>query len=144
MSLASVCLGVPHRGKTFRWPSRKPPRVLSLLGEQTTYRTAMGAPRCVCLELLPARAREFRAPPPWAQGPALERESARTMLAGCGVFEVGDGATPRDIDADAPEVEAVCANHPFRLHQKQQHIREIHQQERLQLDGLISPAQRER
>ena len=30
------------------------------------------------------------------------RESARAMLAVCGSFEVGDGATPRDIDADVP------------------------------------------
>ena len=41
------------------------------------------------------------------------------------------------------EVEAVCANPALSAAQKQQRIRDIHQQERLQLDGLISPAQRE-
>jgi hypothetical protein len=35
------------------------------------------------------------------------------------------------------EVDAVCANPSFSVAQKQQRIREIHQQERLQLDGLI-------
>jgi hypothetical protein len=41
------------------------------------------------------------------------------------------------------EVEAVCANASLPAAQKQQRIREIHQQERLQMDALISPAQRE-
>lgn len=41
------------------------------------------------------------------------------------------------------EVQAVCANAALSAAQKQERIREIHQQERQQLDGLISPAQRE-
>jgi hypothetical protein len=41
------------------------------------------------------------------------------------------------------EVEAVCANASLSAAQKQQRIREIHQQERLQMEALISPAQRE-
>src|SRR5256885_11225210 len=41
------------------------------------------------------------------------------------------------------EVDAVCATPSLSAAQKQQRIRAIHQQERLQLDGLISPAQRE-
>lgn len=41
------------------------------------------------------------------------------------------------------EVEAVCADAALSPAQKQTRIREIHQQERQQIDGLISPAQRE-
>ena len=41
------------------------------------------------------------------------------------------------------EVEGVCANASLSAAQRQQRIREIHQQERLQMDALISPAQRE-
>jgi hypothetical protein len=41
------------------------------------------------------------------------------------------------------EVEAVCANASLSAAQKQQRIRDIRQQERLQMDALISPAQRE-
>jgi hypothetical protein len=41
------------------------------------------------------------------------------------------------------EVEAVCANPSLSGAQKQQRIREIHQQERQQTEALISPAKRE-
>jgi len=41
------------------------------------------------------------------------------------------------------EVEAVCANASLSAIQKQQRIREIHQQERLQMEALISPVQRD-
>lgn len=41
------------------------------------------------------------------------------------------------------EVEAVCADAALSAAQKQVRIREIHQQERQRIDGLISPAQRE-
>jgi len=41
------------------------------------------------------------------------------------------------------EVEAVCANASLSAAQKQQRIREIRQQERQQIQGLISPAQEE-
>jgi hypothetical protein len=41
------------------------------------------------------------------------------------------------------EVEAVCANSSLSAAQKQERIREIHQRERQQTEGLISPAQRE-
>jgi hypothetical protein len=41
------------------------------------------------------------------------------------------------------EVEAVCANSSLSAAQKQQRIREIHQQERQQTEALITPAQRE-
>ncbi len=41
------------------------------------------------------------------------------------------------------EVEAVCANASLSGAQKQQRIREIHQQERQQMEGLITPQQRE-
>jgi hypothetical protein len=41
------------------------------------------------------------------------------------------------------EVEAVCASPSLSGVQKQQRIREIHQQERQQTEALISPAQRE-
>ena len=41
------------------------------------------------------------------------------------------------------EVEAVCANASLSAAQRQQRIREIHQQERVQMEALISPAQRE-
>jgi hypothetical protein len=40
-------------------------------------------------------------------------------------------------------VEAVCANASLSAIQKQQRIREIHQQERLQMEALISPVQRD-
>jgi len=41
------------------------------------------------------------------------------------------------------EVEAVCANASLSAAQKQERIRAIHQQERQQMDALISPQQRE-
>ena len=41
------------------------------------------------------------------------------------------------------EVEAVCADAALSAAQKQARIRELHQQEKQQIDGLISPAQRE-
>ncbi len=41
------------------------------------------------------------------------------------------------------EVEAVCANTSLTPAQKQQRIREIHQQERQQMQGLITPQQEE-
>jgi hypothetical protein len=41
------------------------------------------------------------------------------------------------------EVEAVCANASLSATQKQERIRAIHQQERQQMDALISPQQRE-
>jgi hypothetical protein len=41
------------------------------------------------------------------------------------------------------EVEAVCADAALSPAQRQTRIRELHQQEKQQLDGLISPAQRE-
>lgn len=41
------------------------------------------------------------------------------------------------------EVDAVCANASLSAAQKQQRIRDIHQQERQQMETLISPAQRE-
>jgi hypothetical protein len=41
------------------------------------------------------------------------------------------------------EVDAVCGNASLSAAQKQQRIREIHQQEHLQTEALISPAQRE-
>jgi hypothetical protein len=41
------------------------------------------------------------------------------------------------------EVEAVCANASLSAIQKQQRIREIHQQERLHMEALISPVQRD-
>ncbi len=41
------------------------------------------------------------------------------------------------------EVEVVCANASLSAAQKQERIRAIHQQERQQMDALISPQQRE-
>jgi hypothetical protein len=41
------------------------------------------------------------------------------------------------------EVEAVCADAALSAAQKQSRIHQIHEQERQQIDGLISPAQRE-
>lgn len=41
------------------------------------------------------------------------------------------------------QVEAVCADSSLSGAQKQQRIRKIHQQERIQVEALVSPAQRE-
>jgi hypothetical protein len=41
------------------------------------------------------------------------------------------------------EVEGVCANSSLSIQQKRQQIQEIHQRERQQIDGLITPAQQE-
>ncbi len=41
------------------------------------------------------------------------------------------------------EVEAVCANSSLSMQQKRQRIQQIHQQERQQIDGIITPAQQE-
>jgi len=41
------------------------------------------------------------------------------------------------------EVEAVCADSALSAAQRQSRIHQIHEQERQQIDGLISPAQRE-
>lgn len=41
------------------------------------------------------------------------------------------------------EVEAVCANASLSKQQKRQQIQQIHQRERQEVDGLISPAQQE-
>jgi hypothetical protein len=41
------------------------------------------------------------------------------------------------------EVEAVCANSSLTIQQRQQQIRQIHERQRQEIDGLISPAQQE-
>jgi len=41
------------------------------------------------------------------------------------------------------EVESVCANSSLSLQQKRQQIEQIHQRERQQIDGIITPAQQE-
>ena len=41
------------------------------------------------------------------------------------------------------EVAAVCSNSAFSIQQKRQEIRQIHQRERQQIDGIITPAQQE-
>jgi TolA-binding protein len=41
------------------------------------------------------------------------------------------------------EVEAVCANSSLSMQQKRQQIRQIHQRERQEIDGIITPAQQE-
>jgi Spy/CpxP family protein refolding chaperone len=41
------------------------------------------------------------------------------------------------------EVEAVCANSSLSMQQQRQQIQQIHQRERQQIDGIITPAQQE-
>jgi TolA-binding protein len=41
------------------------------------------------------------------------------------------------------EVEAVCANSSLSIQQRRQQIRQIHERQRQEIDGLISPAQQE-